>query len=227
MSKLPDFIIAGLPKCGTTSLHYALMSHPNISMLREEVHFFDHHWNQGINWYHDQFKDLTGVVGERTPAYSHQWHVHPLIRRFLPQVKIILAFRNPVDRTFSEWNMTSSVRKDNDFSKKIDIELSRSKESKMMRKGKYIKQIHRLLKFFPREQLHFVIAEQIDSQSELSKVQEFLRVPVIDLPPQHRNIGDYKGDTMEEPIREKLKEYFRPWNEQLFEFLGKEIPEWK
>jgi len=227
---LPQFLIAGFPKCGTTTIQHTLKHHPNIFMPNREVHFFDRNWKEGIGWYHDLFKNFTGdgVIGERTPAYSWSWYIHHLIKKNLPQVKIIIALRNPINRSFSEWNMG---RRKNlhtmSFEHKANKELNQKRidHCGTLYKGKYIDHINHLLKFFPREQLHFVITERIDKSFD--ELQEFIGVPIMDLPTKRYFVGEYNHQkVISKSMRKKLKRYFRQSNKKLFEFLGEEIPEW-
>jgi hypothetical protein len=68
---LPNLIIIGAPKCGTTSLHHYLSLHPQISMSREkELNFFiaERNWSKGIAWYAAQFAADNKVRGEASPG---------------------------------------------------------------------------------------------------------------------------------------------------------------
>ena len=70
---LPDFIIIGAMKCGTTSLHHYLSLHPDISVSRrKELDFFvaEENWARGLAWYESQFPDKGKVRGEASPKYT-------------------------------------------------------------------------------------------------------------------------------------------------------------
>lgn len=120
---LPNFIIIGAQKAGTTWLAHMLRQHPNVFMPQQEVHFFNFkkNFNQGINWYKQHFKDAKPgqVVGEKTPNYlwiaseeehrqagrkRHQANIHQSIAQTLPDVKLIVVVRNPVKRAISAIN---------------------------------------------------------------------------------------------------------------------------
>jgi len=75
---LPNLVIIGAAKCGTTSLHYYLNLHPQIFMSEmKELNFFAHegHWKLGVKWYELQFpanmKRNIKIYGEATPKYTH------------------------------------------------------------------------------------------------------------------------------------------------------------
>lgn len=106
MTAQPTFVIAGVQKCGTTSLFQALDLHPRVQRPRhKEIHFFDQHWRRGTDWYADQFPDLTTgqITGEATPVYSYGPTARRRMIRTLPDVKVVLVLRDPVSRAYSHY----------------------------------------------------------------------------------------------------------------------------
>ncbi len=110
---LPDFLIIGAAKCGTTSLYNYLIQHPQVlPSLKKEVHYFDFKFDKGTNWYklHFPFKwqkeknNIPVMSGESSPYYLF----HPLapkrISELLPYRKHLCLLRNPVDRAISNYN---------------------------------------------------------------------------------------------------------------------------
>jgi Sulfotransferase domain len=124
---LPDFIIIGAAKSGTTSLYGALAEHPfvepcvtDLAYFRntKEVHFFDYNFDRGEDWYRSHFplerKRLEFerehgrpfLTGESSPSYiSHLW-APQRVRRVVPDVRLIAVFRNPADRAYSQFQMS-------------------------------------------------------------------------------------------------------------------------
>jgi hypothetical protein len=113
---LPDFIIIGSARSGTTSLYHYLIQHPTVApALRKEVHFFDYNYQRGSSWYQGQFPALpyiyclqaihkhTIITGEASPYYLFHPHVPPRVARLLPAVKLIALLRNPIERAFSHY----------------------------------------------------------------------------------------------------------------------------
>jgi hypothetical protein len=106
---LPNLLIIGGMKCGTTSLHRYLAAHPEIFMSKEkELEFFTS-WNQrelGLAWYEQQFPEAAPIRGESSPVYTawpHVLGVPEAIRATLPEVKLIYVVRDPVARTVSHY----------------------------------------------------------------------------------------------------------------------------
>lgn len=105
---LPDALIIGAPKSGTTSLAGWLAAHPQIYVHpRKELHFFDsHRWDWGVDWYRCQFPrfrpDRPPVVRmEATPNYLQLGHVPARVRRLMPDARLIVILRHPLKRALS------------------------------------------------------------------------------------------------------------------------------
>lgn len=111
---LPDFLIIGAQRCGTSSLYYYLTEQNCISpAATKEVHFFDDFFTIGINWYRAQFptsaykyyvehaRHRHFLTGEASPYYIFHPHAPGRIAAALPHIKLIALLRNPVDRAFS------------------------------------------------------------------------------------------------------------------------------
>lgn len=113
---LPDFLIIGAQKGGTTSLYLYLAEHPHIGGARiKELNFFDRNFQQGILWYRAQFptafhkryvesiRKQHYIIGEASPNYFFHPHTPKRVAQILPQVKLIALLRNPVERAYSQY----------------------------------------------------------------------------------------------------------------------------
>lgn len=179
---LPNLIIIGGQKCGTTSLHMYLAAHPQIAMSAEkELNFFTT-WGRraGLDWYESQFRATAPVRGESSPAYT-AWPHHPdvpeAIHRVLPDVRLIYLVRDPVERIFSEYlhkaghglesRPLEAVVEDDDF-----------EESPYIAQSRYAMQLERYLALFERSQLLVLTQEQLldDRLGTLRTVFRFLGV---------------------------------------------------
>ena len=105
--RLPNFIVIGAMKAGTSSLNQYLAAHPQITVPSvKEVHFFNLYWNRGIDWYSNFFIGDGEVCGESTPEYSKYPIVPNVPERMnsiLPNIKLIYLLRNPFERIKSHY----------------------------------------------------------------------------------------------------------------------------
>ena len=209
-SKLPNFLIIGAGKSGTTSLHYYLRQHPNIYMSPiKETNFFAYApdmIDQFLNFDDSIFpvKDIAtykklfnctknkSVRGESSPMYL--WHpIAPAnIRRHIPEAKLICVLRNPVERSYSAYLMyVSQNLEKRSFSQAIADEIKISKMGNWpLGRGVYIgigfyfKQLERYLHYFNRDQIKVVLydAYHQDSRATLNSIYRFLEIPEDILP---------------------------------------------
>jgi hypothetical protein len=114
---LPDFLIIGAQRCGTTSLYNHLVTHPGVfPAFMKETHFFDFNYNKGLNWYKSYFPlaaqvkqyqkthHQLPVTGEATPYYIFHPQVPERVFAAIPTAKLIVLLRNPVHRAFSHYH---------------------------------------------------------------------------------------------------------------------------
>ena len=108
---LPNFLIVGAQKAGTTSLYRYLQMHPDVHMPRnKEPDFFvtERNWSKGVGWYEGIFRDWDGAmaVGEASTTYSMHPHysgVPARIAQVLPDVRLVYVVRDPIERTRSDY----------------------------------------------------------------------------------------------------------------------------
>lgn len=141
---LPDFIIIGAQRCGTTSLYRYLTKHPRVvPAFRKEVHFFCKNFKKGLNWYREHFPthlykySVGKLIGKSllTGEASTDYILHPKAaeRAFnaLPRVKLIVVLRNPVDRAYSHYYLEiRRGRESLSFEEAIKLEPERLKGEK-------------------------------------------------------------------------------------------------
>ena len=252
---LPDFFLIGAQKCGTSSLYDYLVQHPCIHpCITKEPRFFDKYYSRGINWYKScfpftfkkkietKFFHRIFLTGEATERYFEHPHVPQRIKRITPNSKFIVLLRNPIDRSYSHYNMRYESKKEKlSFEQAIKIEKERTKDEfeKMLidesyyskdyfhhsylERSIYVDKLKRWMNVFSKDQFLILKSEDFfeDPNNIYNKVIDFLDLPKWQLP-DYKKIGanKYKKPKMEFSTRRQLIDYFKPHNERLYKFLG-------
>jgi hypothetical protein len=198
---LPHFLIVGAMKAGTTTLRHYLQGVEQVWIYPGEVRFFsqDQKYAKGLGWYESLFEQAAGkaVIGEKSPAYSFQPRVPQRIHDCLPDVKLIWLFREPVARTYSHyWHSATRGKERLSFRTAIAREDERVRRNLLRgykKRSRYAEQVSRYLEFFRREQMLFLLFEDLvkDPALVLNHLLEFLEVDTrIDRLPKvnHANI---------------------------------------
>jgi len=191
---LPKFLCVGAQKSGTTSLHDILIQHPNLFLPEQkETKFFvrDEFYNLGIGYYEKQFfrKAKTGqLAGEIDPDYMYFHYAPQRISHCLGnKIKLIFILRNPVDRAYSHYWM--SVRRGYEklsFGDAVLKEPERLAVGSIFNKlhfsyldrGRYCGQIENFLRYFPKENMKFIIFEDFvkNIETTVCSIFDFLGV---------------------------------------------------
>jgi len=176
---LPTFIIAGAAKAGTYTLWYYLKQHPQISMseAKEPKYFCDPNYEKGISFYESFFEgcDNEPAIGEASVEYMADPDSPQRIKSLLPNVKLIFALRNPVERAWSHyWYRHLRGQEPRSF----DEVVAGGKDEFPIRYGMYFRQIKIFSKHFPIDNICFVISERLenDIHGEFKRIFEFLKV---------------------------------------------------
>ena len=178
---LPNLVVIGAMKCATTSLHYYLDLHPEISMSNpKELNFFtvEANWNRGAKWYTSHFESEQKIRGESSTSYS-KYPVHRGVPErmwtLIPEAKLIYAIRNPIDRIVSHYVHNFSKRAEK---RSLDEALSGLENSPYVHYSRYATQLRQFLGYFPEKNIHLVTLEELktDQRSTLAEVFRFLDV---------------------------------------------------
>ncbi|UJR14912.1 hypothetical protein I4U23_001896 [Adineta vaga] len=181
---LPQAIIIGVKKCGTRALLKFLSTHPAIAASSNEIHFFDSFTNfqQGLQWYRTQMpiiQSSQSLTIEKTPSYFINKYAPLRIARSLPNVKLLIIFRDPITRAISDYVQLKSRHK---FYPRFDdwISFSNFTQWTPIKIGCYATYLHRWFKYFPLNQMHFVDGENLIRHpwEELEYVQKFLNLSI-------------------------------------------------
>src|SRR5690606_34294189 len=107
---LPNFLVIGAQRAGTTLLHRILEAHPEVYVpyRRKEVHFFDLYFDRTTQWYENFFPPSEPAakykaIGEVTPDYMFDQAAPFRIKKILPDCRFIVSLRNPVERAYSAY----------------------------------------------------------------------------------------------------------------------------
>jgi hypothetical protein len=238
--KFPNFIIIGSQRCGTTSLYTYLAEHPQIlSPIKKEMDFFSWHFHRGIDWYLAHFPQMPQggefVTGEASPSYFDCREAPKRLYSVCPEAKLIVLLRNPVDRAISHFYRLKGLNwEGRSLDRAISDEIERLNQNpeyiigeepgNYLARGRYIEFMKNWLAFFPREKLLILKSEDFyaGAPATVKQVLEFLDLPVYQLPEyQNANPGFYPR--VNESVRELLSDYFKPYNQELEEYLGRKF----
>jgi hypothetical protein len=250
---LPDFVIIGAQRCGTTSLYNYVADHPEVaSAFMKETHFFDLHFAQGSGWYRAHFPTAVHrlavqrllrrrlVVGEATPYYLFYPHAARRVREAVPNAKLIVLLRNPIDRAYSHFHHEVSMGVE-----KASFEEAIAREEAVLpeetarvladeryrsfahfhysyaARGLYADQLELWARLFGRDQLLTIKSEDFyaDPATVVEQVFRFLDLPAWTSGTYRKyNLAQYAN--MEQATRERLDAFFRPHNQKLYDLLG-------
>jgi Sulfotransferase domain len=248
----PNFLIIGAQKAGTSSLYKYLLQHPAIlPAYQKEIHFFTipDLYFKGEHWYRSHFPTALArrqrLSGEASPSYLFFPLVPERVFRVMPQIKLIVLLRDPAARAFSNYHHQvrrgletlsfedaieqEPERLGDDLQKTIEDptfhSLNLAHYSYLLR-GEYVTQLKRWHHFFSTEQTLILKSEDFysDPQETVAQVSSFLNLPAWQPHPsifKQYNPGTY--DKMKPATRQFLAEYFRPANEHLYDYLGRDL----
>lgn len=243
---LPDFLILGAQKAGTTALYAYLRWHPQITGPSfKEVSFFDRHYARGERWYRAHMPvRRSGIVGEASPSYLFHPSAPERVARMLPGARLIALLRNPVDRAFSHYQHEVALgREELPFEDALAREDERmvGEVERMLRdpayfsyawwnytyaaRGRYAEQLERWFGSFPSEQLLVLLTDELaaDTGATYERVLEFLGVDARGLDSYPRIFErEYAG--MDPATRSQLEDEFAGPNRRLAALLGRELP---
>lgn len=250
---LPNFIVVGTQKGGTTELYDQLALHPQIEpAFAKEVHFFDANFHKGLDWYTAFFPPIpdgylrrppVSLTGEASPCYLFHPDVARRVRETLPQVKIILMLRNPVDRAYSQYHHEVRLGYETlPFEMALEHECMRLQGEKdkileddsyysprymhysYQSRGIYVDQVKPWFELFPPEQLLVLKSEEFFSHTPaiMSFVYDFLGIDEVETAKSKRH-KSFPYPKMDKHLRQHLHEYFEPYNQKLYDFLGRDF----
>lgn len=262
----PSFLIIGAQRAGTTSLFEYLRRHPDVVgplrgaqdvYLGKEVHFFDTNFHLGVDWYRSFFpttlrrrvaRRLGGdlVAGESTPYYLFHPAVPTRVATVLPDVRLIVLLRDPVERAYSHYHLMRRKRLEKfSFEDAVAAEEERlvGKKERILAdpafrsyqhrhhaylaRGFYAEQLQRWFSCLPRQQFLVLRTEDFAMRPAdiYAQALDFLGLRPMPLPAiRHRNQRPYPP--LDQTLRAHLQEQFAEPNAKLSRLLGQEF-DWR
>jgi len=177
---LPNLIVIGAQKCGTSGLHYYLSLHPEVSMSTpKELNFFiaERNFPRGLEWYSRHFDPAARCRGESSPnytAYPQHLGVPERIAEVVPDVRLVYIVRDPVERITAHFVHNYAKRRE-----KGDLRATlMHPNTSYVTRSKYFMQLQRFLAHFDEEQI--LVLDQHDLRGDraatLKRLFEFAGV---------------------------------------------------
>lgn len=179
---LPDFVGIGAPRSGTSWLNTLLASHPDVytPTIRDEINFFDHYYERGLDWYESLFPPAEDApryraIGEITPQYLEKEECPERIFRTLPEAKLIVVLRHPVSRAYSQYGLYVQRR-----NYRGSFEDFLTDKPRALERGFYSRYLKRYLQFYDRSQILALIFEEMvtDVRKTKETLADFLDLDV-------------------------------------------------
>ncbi|EAW37161.1 sulfotransferase [Lyngbya sp. PCC 8106] len=221
-----------------------------ITWTWRETYYFDIHdnYNKGLGWYLKHFpsKIRKGkkLTFEAAPSYLYHQYIPLRIQQDLGNIKMIAILRNPAHRAYSAWQMFQNYSTNTDpylreitdsrtFSEAIAQELNiHSTQPKYpyqyIEKGKYVNHLNNYYKYFDPQHILVLNFEQfcdnlslvLDRVCDFLEIEPFSLKQIQQLKKQKYATANYVKNIGDEDVLEKLKTYFLPENQKLYELLN-------
>lgn len=202
--KLPNFIVVGAPKCGTTSLYYYLKQHNDIYLPeRKELHYYTYDYMKKLvtgpgdrqilstlcsnrKTYEGYYENVNfeKAVGEVSPSYFYFPDIGERIIRELGRVKIIFMLRNPIEKAFSQYmHLVRDNRETEKFGDALRVEKKRIKEGRAViwryaESSLYADKLQKYMEIFGEQNIKIIQFDDLKSSPAvvMSDVFRFLEV---------------------------------------------------
>lgn len=265
---LPDFLVIGAKRGGSTSFYFDLLAHdavvplfpPPLPGLKADatkgIHYFDSNFTRSLGWYRSYMPTtaaralrsrrtgVPAVVGEASPYYLFHPDAARRAHATVPDAKIVVLLRDPVDRTYSHWKeRRRSSAEDLDFSDALRAEPERLagerdrllsdpgyysyawEQQSYLAQSKYGAALRPWVELFGRDRVFAAASEDYyaDPLAVLGEVDEFLGLPRRDhATAELRNAA--AGPDLDAGLRRDLEQQFASDKQDLVALLGRGFP---
>lgn len=244
---LPDFLIIGAQRAGTSSLRDHLARQPDMFLASpKEVHYFDLHFGRGSSWYRAHFplgESSSRLRGEATPYYAFHPCAPARVHALVPDVKLVFLARDPVERAISHHRLETKLGfEELPLLEALEMEEERtSGEEERLRSGEllyshghhhfaytargmYAQQLRDWYEFFPPEQMLIMSSEKLFERpaEEVARLRSFLGLPGAargELP-RHNALSSRPVDP---EARRLLRSRLEPHYPEFYELAGEDL----
>ena len=252
----PDFLVVGAQRAGTTTLYRLLSAHPGVvrPTASKGIGYFDLRYARGLRWYVAHFPlrwKAKDREGRRRLAFesSGYYLFHPLaagrIARDLPDVRVVVAVRDPVQRAYSAWKHERARGfEDEEFEKALALEgerlageearfaadpLHRSfshRHHAYLGRSQYSEQIQRYVDALGPDRVHVFDADRFFTEpaAEFAALQEWLGLPVQPTE-EVEKLNARPGPSLDDELEARLRAHFAPYDAELARLMGRR-PSW-
>jgi Sulfotransferase family len=239
---LPELVVIGAMKCGTSALHRLLDRHPDICMSQpKELNFFfgpchqpgggswaAGNWHRGVAWYAGHFDARARIRGESSPGYTSPSHPEaaPRMAALIPTARLLYLVRDPVDRAISQYRHHQAEGSET----RPLAEALLDPGSQYLARSRYHDRLVPFLERFDRRAIAIVCQEELlaDPCGTLGVVFEFLGVDAGRWRgvPRPRRLADRPPPAPGRRLRERLTEALRDDADRLRALAGRDFPAW-
>lgn len=250
---LPDFLVIGAKRCGSTSLYSYVLQHPDVAPMfpaaegKKGTHYFDRHSTRSMPWYRSHFpRSSSGrLCGEASTYYFSHPYSAQRAAATVPGAKLVALLREPGERAFSQYR--DEVKNGNETlsfadalarePERLEPELERMRADphyysfrhehlSYLTWGRYAEHLERWLEVFPRDQLLVLRSEDLFAEPErvFRRVTDFLGLTPF--APPFRRYNEAPAGRLDPAARALLTTYYEPHNARLGELLGPTAPAW-
>jgi Sulfotransferase domain len=250
---LPDFLVIGGQRCGTTSLFRALMGHPQIRrpVMHKGVNYFDLNYPSGEAWYRGHFPMRD--ADDRTKVFdsSGYYMFHPMaaerIAEDLPGIKIIAMVRDPVERAYSAYKheLARGFEWEKSFGRALELEDERlagevekiradpsyysfnHRHHAYRRRGEYAELMEPFIKGVGLDNILLIESERFFAtpEPEFRRITAFLGIDDR-MPDRFDRYNARPGKGLDSNVRNQLREHYAPHDKALADLLGHQ-PVWR
>lgn len=242
----PSYLVVGTKRGGSSSLAEWITRHPQVAPCRNNkgTHYFDINYRRGPAWYASRFERPAGswkITGEASPYYMF----HPLgptrIANELPDAKIILTLRHPIDRLWSQYRYeVAGGHETQTLDRALDLEPERTRGERerlitdvhwegyefrhhaYLQRGHYAEQLTEVYRHFPPEQVLILQSEALfaDPDAQLMRVWRFLGLDDAHLEQLNPVKANADRSAIDPASLDRLSDYYRPLNDALYSLPG-------